>query len=91
MADSVGGILAFVAVSVWRPGGWVLLASAAACFASFGLWGIADRELRERAATPSPGARLLRVLRAGVALTGALAGIALLLAGLALALGTWIS
>jgi len=93
--DLAGGLVADGAALAWRPSGWLVLLSAALCFAAFGAWGIADREARER-----PDARgrslislfsLLRGVRALAALVGAAAVVTLLFATLALALGTWIS
>jgi hypothetical protein len=90
--DLAGGLVAAGAALAWRPSGWLVLLSAALCFAAFGAWGIADREARER----PPGSRgllisLLRGVRALAALVGAAAAVTLLFATLALALGTWIS
>ena len=96
--DLAGGLVAAGVALAWRPSGWLVLLSAALCFAAFGAWGIADREARER-----PDARghsllslvslvsLLRGVRALAALVGAAAMVTLLFATLALALGTWIS
>ena len=93
--DLAGGLVAAGAALAWRPSGWLVLLSAALCFAAFGAWGIADREARER---PGAGGRspispvsLLRGARALAALVGAAAVVTLLFATLALALGTWIS
>ena len=90
VADAVGGILVATAVAIWRPGTWVLLLCAALCFAAFGLWGIADREWTDRS-THARNVRTLGILRTAAAVLGALAGAGLLLSGLSLALGTWIS
>lgn len=92
LADVLGGVAVASAVAVWRPAAWLILFAASACFASFGLWGIADRELRERA-TPS-NRRLVRALegvRALSALAGTIAVLTGLFAALAVTLGTWIS
>lgn len=90
---AVGLVAALIAV-IWRPAGWIFIASAAACFASFGGWGIADRELRERAVdVANTGGRLtiLRVTRIIAAGAGTIAAGALLVGLLGIALGTWIS
>jgi len=86
----LGFVVAIIAL-IWRPGGWHLIACIGVCFAAFGAWGIADRELRERAANAAPDVRLLRVGRAMAAVVGALAAALLLIGLLGLALGTWIS
>lgn len=90
--DSAAGLLVASGALALRPPGWLLIASAAGCFAAFGAWGIADRELGERSAAGSE--RLVRALRAGraiAAIVGLLAALTLLLTAVALGLGTWIS
>src|SRR5262245_11279027 len=57
--DVVGGLL-IIAVAVWaQPAGWVVIVSAAACFASYGSWAIAEKHLApttiEAAPVPSNG------------------------------------
>ena len=47
--DVAGGLLASGVAVAWRPAAWFPMLSAALCFAAFGCWGIADRELAERA------------------------------------------
>jgi len=93
--DLAGGLVAAAVALAWRPSGWLVLLSAALCFAAFGAWGIADREARER---PRASGRslislisLLRGVRALAAVVGAMAVVTLLFATLALALGTWTS
>ena len=91
-ADAVAGGAGVAAVMWWRPTGWLVLASAALCFFSYGAWGILDR-LRARSAVR------VRTLLAGLfdaacvlcALLGALAAAGVLLGVWALGLGTWIS
>ena len=85
---AVGLVMALLAV-IWRPNGWLLLVSAAACLASFGGWAITDRELRERPVDVTHG--ILRMTRVIAACLGALGAGALLIGLLGLALGTWIS
>lgn len=92
VADVVGGVLALLAAATWHPRAWVALCSIALCFASFGAWGITDRELGERGqAGPRWAVACFRGVRALAVATGAVGGIALLLGILGLALGTWIS
>ena len=90
--DAGGGALATIAVLIWHPAGWwPLLASAALCFASFGIWGIADRELADRAVAGDAVSRALRAVRVGAAVLGGAAAAMLLFGMLGVALGTWIS
>ncbi|HEX3160276.1 MAG TPA: hypothetical protein VHQ45_17280 [Gemmatimonadaceae bacterium] len=90
--DVAGGLLVSGAALVWRPTAWFVVLSGALCFAAFGCWGIADRELAERPrAVDGVPARALRALRAVAAAVGTLAAVALLFGLLVVALGTWIS
>lgn len=90
--DALAGGAACAAAEWWRPTGWLVLASLALCFFSYGAWGVLDR------ARPRP-AVIVRPLLAGLfdaacvlcALLGALAAAGVLLGVWALALGTWIS
>ena len=90
--DAVLGTLVAVGAVFWRGPGWYFLASLASCFVAFGFWGIADRELGERA---SSGSRrtlaLLRIARIVVGAVGAIAAVTAMLTALALALGRMIS
>lgn len=88
--DAAGGLAVGIVSAVWQPAGWLLLVSAALCFACFGSWGILDRELHERAGAARTG-RVLRLGRIVVAVVGAGAAVALLISGFARVLGTWIS
>ena len=90
---ALGLVIAVIAL-VWRPTGWLFVVSAALCFAAFGGWGIADRELRERRSNPADAHATLRALgiaRVIASIVGALAAGTLLIGLLAVALGTWIS
>jgi len=82
-----------LASAVWRPIGWSSVGGAAVALAAFGLWGIADREARERA-TAGASTRVIRTLH-GVQVVTALLGfcsaIGAVFSALGLALGTWIS
>jgi hypothetical protein len=93
--DAALGLTAAVAALIWRPRGWALASSAALCFLAFGVWGIADRELRERSMEEGAHAGVvlgaLRSTRAIAAILGGLAAGALIIELLGLALGTWIS
>ena len=89
VADAVGGLLAAGAVLVWRFPGWQIVLSVAACFAAFGLWGIADREIAAR----TSGRMLLplRALRVLAVLVGISASVFFVLIVLAKGLGRMIS
>lgn len=91
--DAGLGFVVTVVALIWRPGDWYLIASVGLCFAAFGAWGIADRELRERGglSITGVGLSLLRIGRVIAASIGALAGALLLVSLLGIALGTWIS
>jgi len=90
-SESGAGFVVALAALAWRPSGWPLFVSAGLCVLAFGLWGIFDRELRERLAAPTGTAKALRFARVGVGVVGGLAAVAAALSFLALALGTIIS
>lgn len=90
--DALIGGAACAAAVWWRPTAWLVLASAALCFFSYGAWGMLDR-VRSRAAV-ADGALLRGFLDATCALCamlGALAAAGVLLGVWAIGLGTWIS
>ena len=90
--DVLVGSLVALAEAVWRPTGWISLAGLSMALAAFGIWGITDRELRDRASTaPVWVVRLLTLLRAVAVGLGFACGVGALFAGLAVVLGTWIS
>ena len=90
--DAAIGSLAACALAYWRPAAWLPLLGAALCFAAFGVWGIAMRELGERAARDAEaGTRALRALRVVAAIAGGVGTAMLLFGGLGTLLGTWIS
>ena len=92
VVDVIVGSLAALGVATWRPTGWLALVGVAVCLAAFGLWGIVDRELRERVDAPDTRiARMLALLRIVVAGVGGLAAVAAMFAVLGVLLGTWIS
>ena len=90
-SESGAGFVVAVVALAWRPSGWPLFASAGVCALAFGLWGIVDRELRERIAAPTRTANTLRFARVGIVVVGGVAAVAMALSFLALALGTIIS
>jgi len=77
-----------------RAGGgpaWELITSAGTCLCCFGLWGVAERELGERADATTRVLRALRGLRLAAAIIGFCAGAVLAFATLAVVLGRMIS
>lgn len=90
--DVACGLFVALAIAAWHPRMWLIPFSAAICFAAYGGWGIADRELRERA--DDGGAlviRTLRVVRSLTAAAGVIAAVIALFSVLGIVLGTWIS
>lgn len=87
----VAGLAAALAIAVWRPPAWLVLASGGMCVAAFGAWGIADRELAERPRTSGMPAAALRTVRLLSLVLGATAAIVTVLNVLGMVLGTWIS
>ena len=90
--DALAGGAAFAATVWWRPTAWLVLASAALCFLSFGAWGMLDRArshptVRDKAWL----AGFFEATCALSALSGMIAAAGVLLGVWALALGTWIS
>lgn len=88
----IGGS-AIAVVALWaKPAGWAVLASAASCFAMYGMWAVAERhvegETHEGRAAVEYG---WFVLRTSAAVLGMAAFLALVVVLLGLALGTWIS
>lgn len=90
--DAGVGTLVAVAAGIWRGPAWVLIMCAALCFAAFGAWGIADRELHDPSFPESAAAGVaLRCVRAVAVIAGALAALTLIFGLVAVGLGTWIS
>jgi hypothetical protein len=85
----LGFIVATAALLAQRPI-WYMFTSAGICFLSFGVWGIADRELAERQAGSIAG-RLLVVARVAAAIIGFVAAAALFTGALGIAIGRVIS
>ncbi len=88
--NAAGGLIAAAVIAAGRPPLWPALLPAAVCFLAYGIWGITDRALGDVVGSPATAGGL-RVLRGIAAVAGFGAGIALLFAVLALALGQWIS
>ena len=91
--DVLVGCAAALGIAVWRPTGWLSVGGAALALATFGLWGVVDREVRDRAAAvgSARAVSVLRVARAGAAIVGFSSAVVALFAALGLVLGTWIS
>ena len=90
-ADAIGGLLGVVLMSVWRGPAWYFLLAVAAGFLSFGVWGISDRELLERANLAAVRSRALRGIRFLAMLCGLASAVFLMMVVLAKALGRIIS
>jgi hypothetical protein len=86
----IGGLAAAIGAAVWRSSGWVVIASIGTCAAAVGGWGIADRELGERA-TRNGSVAVLRAVRVICIVLGTCAALVVALTVLGTALGTWIS
>ena len=90
--DVLGGMVAALLISIWHPIGWLGLAGLAIALAAFGLWGIIDREMSDRAASGQVSVvRLLVAARAAAVGLGFGCVIGALFVGLGVVLGTWIS
>ena len=90
--DLTIGLGALSALLWWRPGGLLVLASAAVFFALYGAWGITDRARSTTATTGDK--RLLIALNVicGMLAAGGVLAMATLFFGVwSIALGTWIS
>ena len=93
VADVLVGALAALGLAIWRPIGWLSVGGAAVALAAFGLWGIADREVRERTAAAG-SARVISFLRGVRVVAGVVAvvgAVGAMFTTLGLVLGTWIS
>lgn len=91
--DVAGGVVAALGVAIWRPSAWQIVLSAAVGLAAFGAWGIAEREITERADVSSRR-RIVLLLRVLQGISVAAGILAVLLAGffvLGVGLGTIIS
>ena len=90
--DMIGGTAIAVAALWAKPAGWAALASAASCFAMYGVWAVAERHVEVGAREGSAFTEYAWfVLRTSAAWIGTGAFLALIFVLLGLALGTWIS
>src|SRR5688572_26654276 len=62
---AIAATLALVGIAAWRGPLWDIRLSVAVCLLAFGIWGIADRDLRSDAARSRGMLRLLRSVRVG--------------------------
>lgn len=86
--DIVGGVLIAIAAAWARPGGWVAVASAATCFAAYGVWALAELRLLPRPwPEQEPHETAWRVVQGAAAVLGIAAFVLLLFAALGVALG----
>lgn len=90
-ADVIGGMSAALAVIYWQVPRWEVLLSIALCFLAFGAWGIADRELGERAGAQQRVLGSLKVIRVLAAIVGFASAAFLMMSVLAKLLGRIIS
>ena len=90
IVDAVVGFVVAIAALLAQGPVWHLFASAGICFLSFGTWGIADRELGERAGVTAM-TRVLTLARIASAIIGFIAAAALCIGLLGVAIGTVIS
>ena len=92
--DVLVGLVAAISLAVWRPMAWPIGLSVGVALASFGTWGIAEREIQDRLRNAHMAGPAVRVFRAAQALSIVVGTLAVLTAGFALvgmALGTIIS
>lgn len=89
--DVTGGLLTVASAAAWRPPGWIVLASAALCFAAFGAWALADRVLDPPGrVSKSAIASSLLILRTVAIAVGVAAYLILVFGALEIAMGTFI-
>jgi hypothetical protein len=92
IVDVAAGLLVALAFVIWHPRAWVVPFSIGIALAAFGAWGIADREITERAASADRRlVRALRVLRGFAVVAGVLAAGVACFSILGIGLGNWIS
>ena len=91
-ADIVVGIAAVIAALWWTPRATLFLAGVGLVFASYGIWGIADRIRSRRISTTGHVVRkIMDLVCALFVVIGVIAFAAVLYSAWTAALGTWIS
>jgi hypothetical protein len=88
---AITAVLAAVAIAAWRGPLWDVRLSIAVCFLSFGIWGVADRDIAQQESASRPTRWALRATRVIAAVCGFAAGAYLMMALLGRALGRIIS
>ncbi len=93
VADIVLGVTVVILALSLRPPAWVFIAGIGACFASYGLWAIAERTLSidRKVALGTRKRSALVALRGLMTVVGVIALMILVAAVVAGGLGTWIS
>jgi hypothetical protein len=88
--DVAVGLLVVLALAIWHPHGWIVPLNMGLTLAAFGAWGIADREITERALSGSRRfLRAFRALRGFAVVAGVLSATVACFALLGVALGEW--
>lgn len=88
----LAGLTTAIVLAVWRPPAWTILGSLGVCAAAIGAWGIADRELAERAGIGRRvSVSVLRAFRSLAVLVGIAAAAVAAFRVFGAVLGTWIS
>lgn len=91
-ADATVGLIAVLVSLIWPFPYWYFVLCVGGCLLGFGAWGIADRELSERASTASRSQlALLRTAKILATVAGAAAAAVLAVAVMAILIGRVIS
>jgi hypothetical protein len=94
VVTTISGALGALGAAYWHGGGpgWFIAMSTALCLFAFGAWGIADRELGERAGGASRAMLWsLRAVRVAAVILGSAAAALVALSALGIVLGRMIS
>ena len=92
VVDVVGGMLIVIPTALVRFTLWPIVIGLGICLMSYGLWGICDRELQDRATNPRSRVVLaLTGARVACVAIGCMAALIAAIGGLRILLGTWIS
>lgn len=86
--DVIGGFLIAATAGWARPSGWLVVAAAAGCFAFYGIWALAERQLLPRPWPERPSHEgLWEAVQGAAAVLGVGCFVLLLLAALGVGLG----
>lgn len=92
VADVAIGMVIVIATALIRFALWPIVIAVGVCAMAYGLWGISDRELHDRASTPRSRATVLLTTARGLCVAiGCIAALVVAFGGLRFLLGTWIS